>query len=138
MSGARPDKSKDELQQQYYCEYVCNGNEWWLIGANVQSGYYCPDEGMGMDSNCPDPPGGCTDGEKQTISPHPYTTSNDDDQDEVGGDEGFFYGEYEYNPEDGTFRLTKANSPRGYYSPPDLIKYLKKNKPSGSPSGASG
>ena len=84
MSEAKKEKSQQDSDltetQDQYCEYLCTNGDWFLVGANVEEGYYCPTKPYGHTNPDPDDKGGTLDGYR--LRTKPASESNDDEMPE--------------------------------------------------------
>ena len=96
---------------EFYCEYYFTGGDWYLIGANTQSGYYCPVQP-------PIPPSA----EGDVVCAPQYRGGSHQVAD---FSEGEHYVEYEYR--DGQFHLKQANCPVGFHAPADPLEFAKEH-----------
>lgn len=96
----------------YFCEYMCVNNDWYLVNAATQSGYYCPS--MYHQGPAPDGTVLCIEQQQSSRSTPEFA--------EADGDH---FVEYEYR--DGKFHVSKANCPVGYHAPMDPVEFAKQH-----------
>lgn len=115
-------KSERESSQQQataangepcYCEYYCSAEEWWLVGANPPSGYYCPEE---TDT-------GCEHGSYSCFPPVPVGSSALVHSHRDCGE----FCRYVY--QHGQYYLVEGKCGCGNYCPTDLMAYLQAHNP---------
>ena len=96
--------------ETYYCEYYFTSGDWWIVGANTEQGYYCPDDP-------PLAPG--NEGDHQCTDTFPENSQV------VSYTEGEHYVEYEFKG--GQFQLSHANCPVGFHAPADPLEFAKEH-----------